>query len=214
MRRLVPIVEGHGEARAVPVLIYRWLHARGLTGEFLVPDLAINAKGCGRLKAEHDPRAHRGVEHYVGQALRGRPDAIIVLLDADDECLKRGRGPKLGPELLDRARAVSGRVPLGVVVANCEFEAWFLAELPALKRAGLVPAEANLAGPAPPEARAGCKSAMSRLLGETYEPAVHQAGLSRALAFSAEARALSPSYDKLVRELERLTAEARTWRTT
>lgn len=194
MRRLVPIVEGHGEVRAVPALTYRWLNLRGLSGEFFVHDLAINAKGCGRLKAAHDPIGHRGIEHYVSQALRARPDAILAILDADDECLTRGARNHLGPELLARARAVAGDVPVGVVVANREFEAWFLADLGAVED---------------PEERAGCKAAVGRLLGETYEPTIHQPELARKLSFSEAARALSPSYDKLARELERLTAEAR-----
>jgi hypothetical protein len=213
MMRLVPIVEGFGEARAVPILMYRWLSARGLTGDFYIPDLAINAKGCGKLKADHDPRAHRGIEHYISQALRARPDAIVALLDADDECLKRTKGKKLGPELLERARAVAGRVPVAVVVANREFEAWFIADLPSLKAAGLIAADAALADETNPERRAGCKSAMGKLLGETYEPTVHQAELVRGLEFTAEARRISPSYDKLVRELDRLTALARKRRT-
>ncbi len=213
MMRLVPIVEGYGEERAVPKLMYRWLNAHGLAGEFSVPDLAINAKGCGRLKASHDPQNHRGIEHYIRQALRARPDAIIALLDADDECLKRAQGKKLGQELLERARTVAGRVPVAVVVANREFEAWFIADLPSLKSAGIIAADANLAGDMNPELRAGCKSAMGKLLGERYEPTVHQAELVRGLGFTNEARRISPSYDKLVRELDRLTAEARTWRT-
>ena len=213
MKRLVVIVEGYGEARALPVLAYRWLQLRDLHGEFFVPDLAVNAKGCGNLKAPYDAELHRGIEHYVRRALRAKPAAILAVLDADDECIRRAADRKLGPELLERARAVAGQVPVGVVVANREFEAWFLADLEALKTAGLVPAGATLPAPANPELRAGCKSAMGRLLGETYEPIVHQAELVRGLAFTPQARALSPSYDKLIRELERLTAEAREWRT-
>ncbi len=211
MRRLVPIVEGYGEVRAVPILAYRWLHQQGLAGEFFLPDLAINAKGSGNLKAPYDPRAHRGIEHYVGRALRAGPAAILAILDADDECLRRSPQNRLGSELLARARAVAGEVPVGVVVANREFEAWFLADLASLRRSGAVPEGpgAGAGAPKDPEAQAGCKAAVGRLLGETYEPAIHQPELARSLSFSKEARALSPSYDKLARELERLTAEAR-----
>jgi hypothetical protein len=208
MRKLVTIVEGHGEARAVPVLTYRWLHQRGLTGEFFVPDIAINTKGCGKMKAPHDPRTHRGIEHYVRQALRARPAAILVILDADDECIHRPHGKKLGPELLKRARFAADGVPVAVVVANREFEAWFLADLEALCKAGAVQGTA-VEAPEDLEARAGCKAAMGRLLGESYEPTLHQPTLARALSFSAAARTASPSFDKLVRELERLTTEAR-----
>lgn len=99
MRRIIPIVGGHGEERAVPCLIRRWLRHRRLHRHFDVPDLAINAKGCGKLKAAHDRMRHLGIEHYVEAALRNRPDAILVVLDADDECLNRGSSDGLGPRL-------------------------------------------------------------------------------------------------------------------
>jgi hypothetical protein len=197
--RLIPVVEGMGEVRAVPALIYRWLGMNGLSGEVVVPG-AVNAKGCGNLKAQHSPAQQRGVEHYVGSALRGRPDAILVVLDADDECITRPPArKKLGPELLDRARAVAGTVPVGVVVANREFEAWILADLYDVDDA---------------ETRAGCKAAVGRLINESYEPAVHQVQLARRLAFSDAGRARSRSLDKLVRELARLVEEARARRET
>ncbi|HEX9732441.1 MAG TPA: DUF4276 family protein [Thermoanaerobaculia bacterium] len=201
------IVEGEGDSRAVPKLTHRWLRQNSLAGQFFVPEPAIKAKSCGNLKAPYDPLNHRGIEHYVLGALRARPAAILVILDADDECIRRPRERRLGPELQARAQAAAGRVPVGVVVANREFEAWFLADLPALRRAGVVPEGApEVHGN--PEARAGCKSVMGRLLGRTYEEAVHQAKLAAALSFSEAAHALSPSYAKLERELKRLTAEA------
>lgn len=209
MKRLVAIVEGHGEARAVPKLTHQWLYLNKLAEEFFVLEPAINAKTCTRLKAPHDPLNHQGIEHYVQGALRARPAGILVILDADKECIHRPRDkPGLGPELLARARAAAGSVPIGVVVANREFEAWFLADLPALRRAGMVPEGSPEVYP-DPETLPGCKSAMGRLLGETYEETVHQARLAGALSFSKEAQDLSPSYAKLVRELQRLTAEAR-----
>lgn len=208
MKRLVAIVEGHGEARAVPRLTYQWLCLNNLAGEFFVLEPAINAKTCTRLKAPHDPHNHLGIEHYVQGALRARPAGILVILDADKECLHRPRDKGLGPELLARARVAAGSVPIGVVVANREFEAWFLADLPALRKAGVVPEGSPEVYPEP-EILPGCKSAMGRLLGETYEETVHQAKLAGALSFSKRAQDLSPSYAKLVRELQRLTAEAR-----
>jgi hypothetical protein len=207
---LLAIVEGHGEVRAVPALMRQWLRLRGLAHVLSTPDLAMNAKGCGRLKAEYDRGRQRGVEHYVQQALRRRPlpAGILAILDADDECLKRGPDRRLGPELLARAESVAGPIPVAVVVAHREFEAWLLADLAALREDGRLRLDGKIDESVPPEERPGCKSAMGTLLGASYEPTVHQWMLARALRFSDEARAASRSFDKLVRELERLTAAA------
>src|SRR5438128_1047785 len=84
--KIVSIVEGHGEERAVPVLIRRWLEFRNFQRQFEVLDRAINSKGSGSLKGPFDPKRHVGVEHYVRAALRNEPDAILVVIDADGEC--------------------------------------------------------------------------------------------------------------------------------
>ena len=47
---------------------------------------------------------------------------ILVLLDADDDC-----PAELGPEILERARGSVPHSSVSVVLANREYEAWFLA---------------------------------------------------------------------------------------
>jgi len=206
----VPIVEGFGEEQALPVLVRCWLRHRRFDRWFDVPDHAVNAKGCGKLKAAHDPRRHLGIEHYVAAALRAGPaDAILVVLDADKECLHRERGRGLGPELLMRAQHVAGGVPISVVVANRTFEAWLLAGRTALARCPLVLHEAPLRNIRNPEDRAGGKEAMGEYIGETYSPPVHQPLLSEAISFSRGSQKRAPSLGKLLRDLDRLTHEAR-----
>ncbi len=174
MRKIIPIVEGHGEERAVPCLIRHWLRGRGLHPFFKVPDAAINAKGAGKLKAPYNRERHLGVEHYITAALRGRPDAIIVVLDADDECKKRGPGSQLGPELLARAQVVAPHMPLAVIAANPEYEAWFLASLTSIRAAELLPDHSiRIPGNLDPESRGGCKRIMADLLRRPYEETIH-----------------------------------------
>jgi hypothetical protein len=209
VRRIIPIVEGHGEEKAVPCLVRRWLRHRGLDRFFDVPDFAINAKGCGKLRADYDERRHLGIEHYIRAALRGRPDAIIVILDADDECMNRGPRNGLGPELLARAREEVSHLPLAVVVANREYEAWFLASLTSIRAVGLLPAAARIRGDLDPEAPRDCKGLIARLMGCKYEETVHQLELTGGLTFSPRVKYRSPSYGKLLKDLERLTCEAR-----
>lgn len=209
VRSIVPIVEGHGEERAVPCLLRLWLLHRRMHLFFDVPDMAINAKGCGKLKAAYDRARHLGIEHYIEAALRGRPDAILVILDADEECRKRGPGNGLGPELLARAKAVAPHVPLAVVIANREYEAWFLANLSSFRARGLFPEHVMLPGEFDPDSHRDCKGLIARLIGHRYEETIHQLELTRSLRFSPGTIRRSPSYGKLLRDLERLTREMR-----
>jgi hypothetical protein len=74
--------------------------------------------------------ASNGLESAVkAMALRVSPTAggVLVLIDADDDCPAH-----LGPALLARAREARSDVPVSVVLANREFEAWFLAAAPSL----------------------------------------------------------------------------------
>ena len=208
-RVIVPVVEGFGEETAVPILVRRWLRHRRFDRYFDVPDRAVNAKGCGRLKAGEDARRHVGIEHYIRAALMGRPDAILVVLDADKECLGRAKGNGLGPELLRRAEAVAGTVPVAVVVANRTYEAWMLAGRTALFRCDLVREDAPLHTLNDPDSRAGGKGVMSEFIGETYSPPVHQPLLTRAMSFSQGSQRRSPSLAKLLKELQHLTHAAR-----
>lgn len=211
MRRrvIVPVVEGFGEERAVPVLVRRWLQHRCIDRWFDVPDLAVNAKGSGKLKAPFDAQRHVGIEHYVRAALRAHPDAILVVLDADDECLYRGPGQGLAPELLVRARATAGEVPVSVVVANRTYEAWLLAGRTALFRCELVRHDAPLRGISNPEARAGSKGVISGFIDDVYSPPLHQPKLTEAMSFSPGSQRRAPSLAKLLVELQRLTQAAR-----
>ncbi|HLM47251.1 MAG TPA: DUF4276 family protein, partial [Myxococcaceae bacterium] len=169
--RILAIVEGHGEQTAVPVLLRRWFQHRGFR-DFETPDLAIRAPGSGALKCPHVADDELGIEYYVEMAARERPDGILVMLDADDECLKP-RTPTyrgLGPELLKRAQAVARHIPIEVVVANREYEVWFLASLASLRRAALIPRGGRLPTPLSEiETIRDCKKRMTQLLGRPYE---------------------------------------------
>lgn len=210
--RILAIVEGHGEQRAVPALLRRWFQHRRFL-EFETPDLAIRASGSGALKCTHDADDELGIEYYVEMAARERPDGILVMLDADDECLERARTPSrlgLGPELLRRARSVAGHIPIEVVVANREYEVWFLAALTSLQRAALVPRRGRFSTPISDiETLRDCKKRMAQLLGRPYEETTDQADFTEVLPFTPAMARRSRSYRKLLKALEELTRAAR-----
>jgi len=210
--RILAIVEGHGEQTAVPALLRRWFQHRRFRN-FETPDLAIRASGSGALKCSHDADDELGIEYYVEMAARERPDGILVMLDADDECLERARTPSrpgLGPELLQRARAVARHIPIEVVVANREYEVWFLASLASLRRAAHVPRGSRLPTPLSEiETIRDCKKRMTHLLGRPYEETTDQASFTEALSFAPAMEERSRSYRKLIKALNALTRAAR-----
>ena len=116
------IVEGHGEVEAVPVLIRR-LAAN------LYPELAVIVPRPIRI-ARNKLLQAGGLEKWVEvvSVRVGAQGAIFVILDSDDDC-----PAELGPELLDRALQVQGNLPIAVVLAKYEFEAWFLAAAESLR---------------------------------------------------------------------------------
>jgi hypothetical protein len=209
---IVPIVEGHGEVGAVPILIQRWLRFRRFHNVAVHVDGPVRASGQGAIKVPHDGENELGVEHYVEIALLRRPDAILVLLDADKECPKT-----LGPSLLVRARSlVPPGYPIGVVIAKSEYESWFLAAFPStrfrqgLRDVGFTLSRQSLPTHVDVEAVADCKRYVARLIGlKKYEETVHQKALTGILPFSKGIPQRSRSFRKLLKELDSLLMMAR-----
>ena len=89
-----------------------------------------------------------------------------MLLDADEDCPKT-----LASNLLARARTmVPADYPVGVVVANREYEAWFLAAFPSIRfRQALMDRQFRLDESLPRgmdvEATADCKVRIAGLIG-------------------------------------------------
>jgi Domain of unknown function (DUF4276) len=214
--RLVAIVEGEGEQGdenepgAVAVLIRRWLRFRRLDRFFEIDNQAMRVP-VNAIKNKRNDTLKLGIErynieHYVNAAARFRDaDAIIIIIDADDDCPKN-----LGPELLNRAKAVSPNIPIGIVMPKREYEAWFLAMLPKLRMVGrLNPRAWSSAYPDRIEDKRDCKGEVAKLLVGGYRPTLNQAELSNYLPFTAAMKRRSRSYRKLLDTLERLAKETR-----
>lgn len=189
-----PIVEGHGEHEAVPILIRRIVQE-------LDPSLHIDV-----LKPVRISRSKIGkpgeLERAVNLAAREFPGkgGILILLDSDDEC-----PAKLGPELLARATAARSDVALAVVLAKQECEAWFLASAEALR--GLRGLSATLQPPPDSEAIRGAKEWLSRHMpgSQQYRETLDQPALSARFDLNLARRA--PSFRKCYRDVARLVQE-------
>jgi hypothetical protein len=195
------IVEGEGEEQALPVLVRRIVSE--IDASLYVHVFTAFVRSRPRLVKQHE------LARDVDLAARRltAPGAILVVLDADDDC-----PATLGPRLLGWARAARNDIPVAVTVANREYEAWFMASAESLRgHRGLA---ANLSPPADPEAIRGAKEWLTAhmLMGQPYSPTIHQASFSQMM--SLDMARTAASFRKLYRDVERLVDELRAASTT
>lgn len=193
--KLVPIVEGHGEEAALPVLLRRLTSGRPVEIErpIRIPK--------GRLMQESElARAIRLAALHAGPR-----DAILVMLDADDDC-----AVTLATQVLSRAEAARPDRAIAVVVAVREFEAWFVAAASSLAATGKLRPDAL--PPEKPEAIGDPKGWLSERMTQPhrmnrrYSETIDQP--SFAALFDLDAAQVCRSFKKLRREVERLTDRA------
>ncbi len=188
---LACIVEGHGEEQALPVLLRRIL-------ETYRPHCALSRPALlrvGKGKLLKGNELERSIELMARRVTpRG---AILILVDADDDCAAHR-----GPALLARARKARADMPMAVVLAVREFESWFIAGARSLR--GLRGLSPSLEPPATVETIRGAKEWLTRnrVDGRSYQETLDQAALAAQLSLD-EARGAS-SFDKLVRDVLRL----------
>ena len=148
-----PIVEGHGEMQALPVLL------RKIAGErfgIWNPPLLTP----GRYPASQLLRCEEsvwvpgpGLIKAAGHARNEGATALLVLLDADDFCVKTA-SEAVGPALAGATGFDAARI----VFAVREYEAWLLASAETLQDGALV-------YPNDPEQPRDAKGALERHLG-------------------------------------------------
>jgi hypothetical protein len=192
MKRLVCIVEGWGDVRAVPTLCARIL--AHLNAEGWIVDSEPVRRPRSLLVDERVPSPNRPSRRdELGRALTlalARPaHGVLVICDSDDDC------PAIWNA--DAAPVIGQRTAGGAIMAVREYEAWLLHTFPAevLRRHGI----AN-----PDRIRNG-KRALSHII-PGHLPTTHQLELTRKLDIEA-VRSRSPSFAKLVRDIERICVQ-------
>ena len=193
--RVVPIVEGHGEYECIRILIERvW---RELLGQGFVEVLRpIREKRNRLVKPEHLAKAVSLAAAKLGNSPSGDPALILLLVDADKDppCL-------LGPQLLDDARAARSDIAIACVVANVEYETWFVAAAESLQEY----LDLTGAAPADPEGQRLGKGWIERHfqgVGARYSETQDQPAMTAHMGL-ALCRERSPSFDKFCREFEK-----------
>ena len=188
------IVEGHSEVATIPVLIRR-------IASDLYPELPIIIERPIRAPRNLIVKTNE-LERRVELAAQriGGQGAIFIILDSDDEC-----PAELGPAPLHRASQARSDLPIAVVIAKNEFEAWFLAAAESLRgRRGL---KNDIHPPNNPEAVRDAKGWLDRQMenNESYNETTDQPAL--AALFDIEQARRADSFDKCYRDIVRLLGE-------
>lgn len=187
---IASVVEGEGEITALPVLLRRLMYRAQIWDADIQPPFLVDR---GRLVRPGGLEA--AVEALARRVPADHPGGVLVVIDADDDC-----PASLGPSLLARAETTRPDRRTAVVLANREFEAWFLASAPSLGgRAGLAE---HLEVPANSEVLRDCKGWLThhRSDGVRYRPRLDQAALADGFDLDL-ARTNSPSFDKFCRDV-------------
>ena len=195
MYTIVPIVEGHGEVKALPILLRR------ISG-WLTPDIYPDVQTPIRVRRDRFLRKDEDFRKFLGLASAKTLGNgwVLILLDADDDC-----PAELGTQILDRVREIIPHIRLSVVLAKYEYEAWFLASADSLN--GQRGFELGAALNFDPEARRDAKGLIGEhMLGGKYREVTDQPAFSAVMDLD-QARGNSRSFRKLCSEWIKQTAE-------
>lgn len=191
MMRVASIVEGHGEVEALPVLLRALATSRQEAGKVSILR-PIRVRRDRFLNREEE--FHR--QMFLAARMCGVGGWVLVLLDADDDC-----PAQLAPKIAARALPCAVGCDVSVVLANREFEAWFIAAAESLDgargfrmRAG----DESVDAEATRDAKGWLRKRMDR---GTYSEILDQSRFAARMDFS-QAIGRSRSFRKLCKEWE------------
>jgi chorismate mutase len=119
---IASIVEGDGEVAALPLLLRRM-------GQWLTPENHVEIPKPIRVRRDRFLNKDEEFRRMVLLAADkcGINGWLLILLDADDDC-----PAELGRQIQLRARNIAPDRKISVVLANREYEAWFIASAKSL----------------------------------------------------------------------------------
>ncbi|MCX5889546.1 MAG: DUF4276 family protein [Deltaproteobacteria bacterium] len=188
---ILPIVEGQSEVESVPILLRRICHQMQASNIQIARPFRIK-----RNKVVKTGELERAIEQGIRD--RGNIGAILLLLDADEDC-----PATLAPELLERCRQTKPHLPVAVVLATIEMEGWFLGGKESLR--GVCGIKPDAVAPPNPESIRGAKERLSKNMehGRRYLETDDQPALAVKLDFELT-KSRCPSFDKFLREVQNL----------
>jgi hypothetical protein len=189
--KVATIVEGEGEVAALPVLLRR-VAAWRTPGRFfdILPPIRVHRDQF--LLREHEFRRYL----ELAAVKSGNGGWVLILLDADDDCPK-----ELAHSIVVRAKSTVPHRSVSAVVANREFEAWFIAAASSLNghRGLVLDPERAVEAETPRDAKGWLRAQLtSGTYGETTDQAAFSAlmDLSKAYEGSRSFRKLCTEWDK------------------
>jgi len=162
---VVPIVEGHGEESAVPVLLRRFFGDRNRFD--IKVQRPIRRQKDAFLNKPDEFR--RSLELAAGKA--GKNGCILIIIDSDDGC-----AAAIQATLKSRADEFRPSIPCFIVCPTTEYESWFIAAARSLR--GHPRVRDDAAPPDDPERIVNAKKFLQRNLlkdDEYYSETVDQA---------------------------------------
>jgi hypothetical protein len=192
---IASIVEGHGEVSALPVLLRRLADEKEPAAliNLLQPIRVMRSKFLNK-----DEEFRRQL--LLAAAKSGDDGWILIVLDADDDC-----PATLGQHIYERAQQYIPHRRLSVVLANREFEAWFIAAAQSLQgfRGFFVSADESIQAETPRNAKGWMREHMQ---GGTYSEILDQPAFSARIDLQ-QASMNSRSFRKLRKEWETHVSE-------
>jgi hypothetical protein len=191
--RIYPIVEGHGEVSAAPVLFRR------LLAQEKCFDVEI---GAPIRRTQSQFRNKETVQVAVRRAkLEPQCAAIVLLFDGEDDCPK-----ELVAQVREWAREAADNTPCDVVIAYREYETWFVSALESLRGRYGITQEAET--PENPESRRDAKGWLENFMPPTraYSETGDQPGMSASFDMR-EAHRRNRSFRKLVKTIGDILAQ-------
>lgn len=123
MTNVTAIVEGDGEVAALPILLRR-------INQWLTPEVYVDVGYPIRVRRDRfinrEDEFRRHLSLAAGKC--GENGWVLMLFDADDDCPATMAG-----EILQRAKGIVPHRNVSVVLANREYEAWFIAAAESLQ---------------------------------------------------------------------------------
>lgn len=185
------IVEGHGETKALPVIIRRLLASFAPQLICRIPEPIRVPKGSFLNRPDERSRA---LDLAAIKGAGAPASFVLMVLDSDGACPAES-----APALLSRCREARGDCRLALTFAHREFEAWFIAAAESLRGYRGLPID--LVRPADPESIQDAKGWIKQHRSDrAYSPTIDQAAFASIFALD-EARVHAPSFDKFCRDL-------------
>ncbi len=198
--KIQPIVEGHGEVSAFPVLLRRLVVQAGAWNVDVGRPIRKS-----RTQLVRETELKKAVRLALLQ-----PDcsAVLILFDGDNDC-----PAELGQAIQAWAESEAGDMPCEVVIAHREYEAWFLASIESMLGYRRIRADAQ-SHPNPEQPR-GAKGKLEARMeaGATYLETTDQPALSEKFSLAAahqrcrSFRKLTSSFGRLVRSMGQEVSE-------